>query len=50
VLVTLYFLGPVSLQSFTLTLLVGVTAGAYSSIFVASPLLVVAQNLQKKSK
>jgi preprotein translocase subunit SecF len=50
VLVTLYFLGPVSLQSFTLTLLVGVTAGAYSSIFVASPLLVVAQNLQKKTK
>lgn len=39
VLLTLYFAGPLTLKYFILTLLVGVTAGVYSSIFVASPLL-----------
>lgn len=39
VLVTLYFLGPLALRYFILTLLVGVSVGVYSSIFVASPLL-----------
>lgn len=39
VLLALYFTGPVSLKYFILTLLVGVTTGIYSSIFVASPLL-----------
>lgn len=41
VLLVMYFFGPVHLQYFILTLLVGVTAGVYSSIFVASPLLLV---------
>jgi preprotein translocase subunit SecF len=41
VLIALIIAGPVSLHYFVLTLLVGVTAGAYSSIFVASPLLQV---------
>ena len=41
VLVALLLFGPVTLTYFTLTLLVGVTAGTYSSIFVASPLLTV---------
>lgn len=41
VLLALYFLGPVSLKYFVLTILVGTVAGTYSSIFVASPLLVV---------
>lgn len=50
VLITLYFLGPIGLQSFVLTILVGVIAGAYSSIFIASPLLVVARNLQETGK
>lgn len=41
VLIVLYFAGPISLKYFILTLLVGVTTGVYSSIFVASPLLYV---------
>jgi len=41
VLATLYFLGPLSLRYFILTLLVGVITGTYSSIFVASPGLVL---------
>lgn len=40
VLLALYFVGPVALQIFVLTLLVGVVTGIYSSIFIASPLLV----------
>lgn len=43
VLVTLFFLGAVSLKYFVLAILVGAIAGTYSSIFVASPLLVVWQ-------
>ncbi|MBI5221116.1 MAG: protein translocase subunit SecF [Candidatus Liptonbacteria bacterium] len=42
VLVALYLVGPVTLQYFALTLLVGVVAGTYSSIFVASPILYLA--------
>ncbi len=41
VLLALYFAGPSLLHYFVLTLLVGVTTGIYSSIFVASPLLVL---------
>ncbi len=41
VLAALYFLGPISTQNFALTLIVGMVAGTYSSIFLASPLLVV---------
>jgi preprotein translocase subunit SecF len=40
VLLALYFVGPVDLRYFVLTLLVGVVTGIYSSIFIASPLLV----------
>ncbi len=40
VLLALYFVGPVNLAYFILTLLVGVVTGIYSSIFIASPLLV----------
>jgi preprotein translocase subunit SecF len=39
-LLALYFLGPQSTQIFALTLLVGIIAGTYSSIFLATPLLV----------
>ncbi|KKU76981.1 MAG: protein-export membrane protein SecF [Candidatus Harrisonbacteria bacterium RIFOXYA1_FULL_48_8] len=38
-LLALYFLGPITLQYFILTILVGTVVGTYSSIFVASPLL-----------
>lgn len=40
VLVSLYFFGGVTLKYFALALLVGVVVGTYSSIFIASPLLV----------
>ncbi|HUX36225.1 MAG TPA: protein translocase subunit SecF [Candidatus Paceibacterota bacterium] len=48
VLLALYFTGPASLHYFVLTLLVGVTTGIYSSIFVASPLLVIWQGRKGK--
>lgn len=48
VLIALYFTGPLSLRYFVLTLIVGVTTGIYSSIFVASPLLLVWQRIGKK--
>lgn len=48
VLVALYFWGPPSLQNFVLTILIGTVAGAYSSIFIASPLLVVWEKLSRK--
>jgi preprotein translocase subunit SecF len=41
VLLALYFVGPADLRYFVLTLLVGVTTGIYSSIFIASPALVL---------
>jgi preprotein translocase subunit SecF len=41
VLLALYFAGPADLKYFVLTLLVGVTTGIYSSIFIASPALVL---------
>jgi preprotein translocase subunit SecF len=44
VLLAMYFVGPVNLKYFVLTLLVGVVTGIYSSIFVASPLLLVWHN------
>lgn len=40
-LLALYFFGPVTTKWFTLTLIVGMVVGTYSSIFVASPLLTV---------
>jgi preprotein translocase subunit SecF len=41
VLLALYFTGPISLRYFILTLLVGVSTGIYSSIFIASPILLL---------
>jgi len=40
VLVALYLIGGASTQQFALVLAIGVVAGTYSSIFLASPLLV----------
>lgn len=49
VLVALYLFGGESIQTFVLALIVGITAGTYSSIFVASPILLIGQNgLRKK--
>lgn len=50
-LLILFFVGPVSTEYFALTLLVGIIAGTYSSIALATPLLVeVEQRLSKKKK
>ncbi len=48
VLLTLYFIGPDSTQNFALALALGIFFGTYSSIFLASPLLVVMEKLGKK--
>lgn len=50
VLAALYLLGPLATKDFALTLLVGMIAGTYSSIFLAAPLLVIWEkwSLQRK--
>lgn len=45
----LFFLGPVATQDFALTLIIGVLAGTFSSISLATPLLVTVAKWQKKS-
>ena len=45
----LYLLGPASTKVFALTLLVGIIAGTYSSIFLATPLLVAIEK-RRQSK
>ncbi len=39
-LIAIYFFGGETLKYFTLAMIIGITVGAYSSIFIASPLLV----------
>lgn len=46
-LFALYFFGPISTQFFALTLIVGLIVGTYSSICVASPLLVIWNKTKK---
>ena len=43
----LYFLGGATTQLFALTLIVGVLAGTYSSLFIANPLLIAAAKRKK---
>jgi preprotein translocase subunit SecF len=50
VLLALYFWGPITLKYFILTFLIGTIAGTYSSIFVASPLLVVWHKFGENNK
>ena len=50
VLLALFFFGPVSTKYFALMLTAGMFFGTYSSIFLASPLLVLVQEWQSKSK
>lgn len=56
VLISIYFLGGQTLKYFALALIIGITSGAYSSIFIASPLLVswykwnVNKELKNKTK
>ncbi len=47
-LVALFVWGPESTKDFSLTLIIGMVAGTYSSVFLASPLLVYAEKWQKK--
>lgn len=49
-LVALYFFGPITTKNFALVLITGMFFGTYSSIFVASPLLVTIEKLQGKKK
>lgn len=48
VLLALFLFGGQSIKHFVLALLIGITSGTYSSIFVASPLLVVWDNLRHR--
>jgi preprotein translocase subunit SecF len=47
-LVALYFFGSTVTQNFIAVLMVGVLAGAYSSIFIANPLIVVYEEWNRK--
>ncbi|MBU6390201.1 protein translocase subunit SecF [Patescibacteria group bacterium] len=49
-LAVLYAIGPEITQHFALALLVGITAGTYSSIFLGSPLLVTVEKWQNKRR
>jgi preprotein translocase subunit SecF len=49
-LASLYVLGGEATKLFALTLIIGVVAGSYSSIFLASPLLVVFNNWRNRRK
>ncbi len=50
VLLSLFFFGPVSTKYFALMLTAGMFFGTYSSIFLASPLLVWVEEIQAKNK
>ena len=50
VVIALFFLGGEVIHDFAFTLLVGIFVGTYSSIFVASPLLIVWERLFPKKK
>lgn len=49
-LLVLYFVGSQATHNFVLALLVGITVGTYSSIFIGSPLLVTIAKWQNKGK
>jgi preprotein translocase subunit SecF len=49
-ILALFFFGPESVRTFALVLATGMVFGTYSSIFVASPLLVEVERLQKLKK
>lgn len=50
VLLSLFFFGPTSTKYFALMLTAGMFFGTYSSIFLASPLLVLVEEMQTKAK
>jgi preprotein translocase subunit SecF len=50
VLFAIFFFGPETTKNFALVLITGMIVGTYSSIFVASPLLVLVEKRQRASK
>lgn len=50
VLFALFIYGPEQTKNFALVLIAGMAVGTYSSIFVASPLLVIVEKMQKKKE
>ncbi len=48
-LLALFIIGGQTTKDFALVLIVGIIAGTYSSIFIASPLLVTLEGMQKKN-
>ena len=50
VLLALFLMGPVTTKYFSLMLVAGMFLGTYSSIFLASPLLVLVGEIQEKKK
>jgi preprotein translocase subunit SecF len=50
VLISLIFFGPTSTKIFAMMLMAGILFGTYSSIFLASPLLVLVKDFQDKIK
>lgn len=48
VILALYFVGSVTTKNFALVLAIGIIAGTYSSVFLASPLLVAIEEWQRK--
>ncbi len=49
-LVSLFVLGPESTKDFSLTLIVGMIAGTYSSVFLASPMLILFEERSRNKK
>jgi len=49
-LVMLFLFGGESIKDFVLAMIIGITAGTYSSIFVATPLLVVWREFEQKEE
>jgi len=49
-LIAVFLFGGDSIKMFALALIVGITLGSYSSIFVASPLLVDLYNFENRKK
>lgn len=50
VLLAIYFFGGATIANFALTLIIGIIAGTYSSIFIASPLVVSWENWARKKR
>jgi len=48
VLLTIFLFGGKNIQSFALTLMLGIIIGTYSSIFIASPLLIISYKFSRR--